>query len=118
MSDVFIIRGSTATLAEKFTRPVHFFALTAATASWIADDDYVLIGFQVSTGGGNSWKFGLDNTAEVGATGVVLDMTIAAGPVQPNLALSGLNIKIRKNSTLYCRNSGAGSMAITAYLNR
>lgn len=95
------------------------FALTGATASWIADQDYALIGAVVS-GSGNSWKFGFDkvNPAVVGTTAVYLDTTILSGPTVTNTApqITGIRIPVPSKATLYLVNNTAGSMGVNVFL--
>jgi hypothetical protein len=103
------------------TRPVFFYAVTGATASWTADADYVLIGF-VCSGSGNTWKFGSDsaNPSGVGVTGVFLDTNFGGGPFATNQTqlMSGIRIPIPEKTKLFLVNATASSMGLTAYLQR
>lgn len=105
----------------KPTRTIMLYALTGVTQKWIADDDYLLIGFIIS-GSGNSWFLGVDSTnpATIGTSSNYLDTKIAGGPTVTNTtpAISGIAFPIPHLATIYLVNGTAGSMAATVYLQR
>jgi hypothetical protein len=101
------------------TRCIHFFTLSGATTSWVADRDCVCVGAMV-LGSGNSWSFGFDkvNPAAVGTTGIYFSK-ILASPLLTNLTpvITGLGIPVPLGSTLYLVNGSASSIAVNAFLS-